>query len=630
MALTKPHYSMIAGAPVNVIDYGADNTGATDSKDAIQLAIDSGSAVYFPEGTYTVGSVVSVPTGMMLFANQDATIVSTIATIPDSYQEIFVASAAVSNIKVVGLKFQTAEVAFAAIGFRELVTNLELSNNECQGCSLVTSYKGTQNAFIENNYIHSPAHEGVINVYARAIHLSGAFSGTGTSNVNISNNTILGGWTHGIEVYGGFVQDELDPTAPKNVNGVVVSGNIVRAPALNITTAGAIWFSQVADVTVTGNVCEAYWDVGIDFESCRNAVASGNTLKNNNKNLAMYGNSKGVTFSNNVCNNTVQGLAHFYSKPADENVVGPSGYIVDIRNTDILIDGNTFTTDTTVTGFETLDLGSGGVVTVSNNVLNNTCIYANRMSLTEVIIKNNVINHNDITVSGSSAGMIPIFVAQKYATNDASTTPFKSIIQENVITHSNPAATAFSILTQIGPTDGASIDFDYYCDIVGNEIRSNTSQYSIYVQSSGIVPQVNPPKYLYQTIRGNNCWGLIDFLVTGDRTIVKNIKDNLNKQDGLYGTTLTAAGALNTWDLSLLDTSGAGAIVYVSLADGDYNGQQKTVIMSGFATYNGIVIIATHRLGLNQQAVFSGVGQYCILQWNINAWDTVVATCAGI
>ena len=622
MALTKPHYSMIAGAPVNVIDYGADNTGATDSKAAIQLAIDSGSAVYFPEGTYTVGSVVSVPTGMMLFANQDATIVSTIATTPGSYQEIFVASAAVSNIKVVGLKFQTAEVAFAAIGFRELVTNLELSNNECQGCSLVTSYEGTQNAFIENNYIHSPAHEGVINVYARAIHLTGAFIGTGTSNVNISNNTILGGWTHGIEVYGGFVQDELDPTVPKNANGVVVSGNIVRAPAGNATTAGAIWFSQVADVTVTGNVCEAYWDVGIDFESCRNAVASGNTLKNNNKNLAMYGNSKGVTFSNNACNNTVAGLSHFYSKPANENTAVGAGYTVDIRNTDILIDGNTFTTDATVTGFETLDLGSGGVVTVSNNVLNNTCIYANRMSLTEVIIKNNVINHND-----SAVGMIPIFVAQSYATGDASTTPFKSIIQENVITHSNPAATAYSILTQIGTTVGASIDFDYYSDIVGNEIRSNTSQYSIYVQSTGTII---PSKYLYQTIRGNNCWGLIDFLVTGNRTIVKNIKDNLNKQDGLYSTTLTAAGALNTWDLSLLDTSGAGAIVYVSLADGDYNGQQKTVIMSGFATYNGIVIIATHRLGLSQQAVFSGVGQYCILQWNVNAWDTVVATCAGI
>jgi hypothetical protein len=40
MALTKVSYSMIAGAEVNVIDYGADPTGTTDSTTAIQAAID--------------------------------------------------------------------------------------------------------------------------------------------------------------------------------------------------------------------------------------------------------------------------------------------------------------------------------------------------------------------------------------------------------------------------------------------------------------------------------------------------------------------------------------------------------------------------------------------------------------
>ena len=41
MALTKAHNRMITGAQVNVLDYGADPTGAVDSTSAIQAAIDA-------------------------------------------------------------------------------------------------------------------------------------------------------------------------------------------------------------------------------------------------------------------------------------------------------------------------------------------------------------------------------------------------------------------------------------------------------------------------------------------------------------------------------------------------------------------------------------------------------------
>ena len=53
MTLTKATYSMIDGAPVNVLDYGADPTGVADSTAAIQAALDSGAHdIYLPEGTY--------------------------------------------------------------------------------------------------------------------------------------------------------------------------------------------------------------------------------------------------------------------------------------------------------------------------------------------------------------------------------------------------------------------------------------------------------------------------------------------------------------------------------------------------------------------------------------------------
>jgi hypothetical protein len=61
MALTKVSYSMITGAPVNVIDYGADPTGVADSQPAIQAAINSGATdIVIPEGTYRVNSSITI------------------------------------------------------------------------------------------------------------------------------------------------------------------------------------------------------------------------------------------------------------------------------------------------------------------------------------------------------------------------------------------------------------------------------------------------------------------------------------------------------------------------------------------------------------------------------------------
>jgi hypothetical protein len=57
MSLTKATYSMIEGAPVNVLDFGAVGDGVADDTAAIQAAIDAviasgGNTLYIPAGTY--------------------------------------------------------------------------------------------------------------------------------------------------------------------------------------------------------------------------------------------------------------------------------------------------------------------------------------------------------------------------------------------------------------------------------------------------------------------------------------------------------------------------------------------------------------------------------------------------
>lgn len=83
MSLTKVSYSMITGAPVNVMDYGAIGNGVADDTAAIVAAIAAvagggagtslGGSVYFPSGIYShTGFTHSA--GVKLFGNKNTTL----------------------------------------------------------------------------------------------------------------------------------------------------------------------------------------------------------------------------------------------------------------------------------------------------------------------------------------------------------------------------------------------------------------------------------------------------------------------------------------------------------------------------------------------------------------------------
>ena len=70
---------MINGAPVNVLDYGATGNGVTNDAAAIQAALDTGNAVYIPQGDYIIGTPLKVQTShQMIFG--DGTLSSLITT----------------------------------------------------------------------------------------------------------------------------------------------------------------------------------------------------------------------------------------------------------------------------------------------------------------------------------------------------------------------------------------------------------------------------------------------------------------------------------------------------------------------------------------------------------------------
>lgn len=67
MSLTKATYSMINGAPANVLDFGAVGNGVADDTAAIQAALATGNAVYVPAGTYAISATLRLAADGQIF-----------------------------------------------------------------------------------------------------------------------------------------------------------------------------------------------------------------------------------------------------------------------------------------------------------------------------------------------------------------------------------------------------------------------------------------------------------------------------------------------------------------------------------------------------------------------------------
>lgn len=75
MSLTKVSYSMIQGAPVNVLDYGADPTGIADSTPAFSAAQLVSKNLRIPSGTYSLNNYRPLPHVKFSTDGYEATII---------------------------------------------------------------------------------------------------------------------------------------------------------------------------------------------------------------------------------------------------------------------------------------------------------------------------------------------------------------------------------------------------------------------------------------------------------------------------------------------------------------------------------------------------------------------------
>jgi len=330
MSLTKVSYSMITGAAYNVLDFGADSTGATSATSAFQLAVANGGVVYIPSGTYKLDSKLTLSTNnttLWLAANVTLNLSGVTATQSPFGNQIHITA---NNCAVIGsgpsslLQMASGSPA-NAIGLNQgnllTIQNLTIDGDKTtvtpfeddtfgSAISIVCTNAGgattDARATIDNVYMKNFFHYGV-NIYgeqangikivncniesmgvnAQAFSVGGGIVSTvSPSDIIISNNVIKNCKWSAIFVSSGGA----------NSSNYVITGNAIHQNGYSGSGSG-IHFAQEAqygcvvgkglsNVVVSGNICTGNARSGVIFNVdtvgyISYITVTGNTLEGN-------------------------------------------------------------------------------------------------------------------------------------------------------------------------------------------------------------------------------------------------------------------------------------------------------------------------------------------------------------
>lgn len=265
MSLTKVSYSMITGAAVNVLDYGADKTGVADSASAIQAAITAGNEVWFPTGTYRIDTAVTLKSDLTLLFAAGAKI--EIANGIDAYvfQGTSLANLAFVNVTILG----NGEAA----GFNSVQLNT-CSNVLFDNCTIQKS-RGTaiqligcsfvkvQNCDLSYNYYYGcEDRDGVGNKFVGNLFYSngdtGVVTGTGgrglvlwrSHDTYVAGNRFKANTEYGFRIYSASGETSANGIADARIIGNFFSDNeVIDLYCYNEST-------YVTSVVVADNIIE--------------------------------------------------------------------------------------------------------------------------------------------------------------------------------------------------------------------------------------------------------------------------------------------------------------------------------------------------------------------------------------
>ena len=273
MSLTKVSYSMINGANTNVLDYGADPTGVTDSTLKLQAAINAcpvGGGLYIPVGTYKTTAPLTINKRITFFGDGWGSRIMPAIGFGIAFNVIDVTPGSGFSDDWAGWTFRDFSIQgenefvagdgiyFGVSGGDSLsnvlvdnvrifslglysIRNHAAFNFTLQNSSIgsIAFDRGTDNLRVSNNLIRN------VNPLVRAIYVDCV---AGSNNLVIEGNTVVGGT--------GSSASTLEMLYIKYCGTCSIQNNQFESqgPADNAATRSAIYFEGLSDTATYGPI----------------------------------------------------------------------------------------------------------------------------------------------------------------------------------------------------------------------------------------------------------------------------------------------------------------------------------------------------------------------------------------
>lgn len=262
MSLTKVTYSMINGAPLNVLDYGADNTGTVDSTAQIQAAVNDagalGRVLEFAPGNYLKSDDIVLPISLKMFCARTAAITNTV-----SGKKGFTTNATGSTrhfISAEGIIVQCSGTNTGTVGW-DLANNYGgvfdrvgcASDNGVDGFLVGMKFEATSTGVAWYNNIYNPFIRTRTDASAIGLH------GLGSGGNGFNSNIVMGGQ---------IVAD--------NGTGALILGDNNKFVGVSFESSAA-WGVDV----VNNNLCKGNAIIGCRFEGCTSGIRFGSDANGN-------------------------------------------------------------------------------------------------------------------------------------------------------------------------------------------------------------------------------------------------------------------------------------------------------------------------------------------------------------
>ena len=321
---------MVLGAPINVLDYGADATGATDSSAAIQAAFNAGSNIYFPNGTYLINTAITKTANNVTVDFGNATIVNGGA----DWTFVFGTAgdtASYTGLSITGGKFiQSNPATTSNLNYIKVAGTSQFSIKNCR-------MSNVSNGGI---YVHTGCSYGLID----GVQIIGS----------TAYSTIRAIWLVA-DTATGFSQQYVDTNSITRNSTPTPSSSLLNISVTNcqIYTVGlGIYCENAANLIISDN----YIDIGTSGGRCialnpyaPNAIVSGNTLTAQASGTGILVTQ--ISTDTIISNNTFKG-----------NFGGGRDIYVAYLSTAVISD-NTFNTLST----SNIQIDMGGFAVVQNN-----------------------------------------------------------------------------------------------------------------------------------------------------------------------------------------------------------------------------------------------------------------------